>query len=194
MRAFPVCVSFRPQALCQPAARCANSGIAGQAAVVAAWDEYSVKLGNVVRSWAYFNFLQSRAAMLPVFLHVIPWYERPLVMVTYSLLRDFLITNLELTQDVADLSLNRVKKIFATLETTLADGRPYLLGQQFTLCDLLFAVNAAPMLLPAEHQGALPAFENVPEPAQKVITELRASVTGQYVLRIYREQRLLRPG
>lgn len=166
----------------------------GQAAVIAAWDEYSVKLGNVVRSWAYFNFLQSRAAMLPVFLHAIPWYEKPLVVLTYSLLRNFLITNLELTQDVADISLNRIKKIFAKAEATLADGRPYLLGQQFTLCDLLFAVNAAPMLLPAEHQGALPAFENVPPQAQQVITELRASPVGQYVLRIYREQRLLRPG
>ncbi len=151
-------------------------------------------MGGSVRAWAYFNFLQARAAMLPVFLHAIPWYEKPLVHLTYGVLRDFLLTKLELNQRVAELALLDVKKFFATIEATLADGRPYLLGQQFTMCDLLFAVNAAPMLLPAEHQGALPSFENVPAEAQKVVTELRASPTGQYVLRIYREQRLAKVG
>lgn len=167
---------------------------AHQAAVVAAWDDYSIKMGNSVRSWAYYHFLQSRAAMLPVFLHGIPWYEKPLMWLLYPVLRDFLLTQLALNQGVADLALLDVKKYFATVEATLADGRPYLLGQRFTMCDLLFAVNAAPLLLPAEHQGALPDFDNVPAGAQKVITELRASPTGQYVLRVYREQRLVQVG
>jgi glutathione S-transferase len=113
---------------------------------------------------------------------------------TYGVLRNFLLTKLELNERVAELALLDVKKFFATVEATLADGRPYLLGQQFSICDLLFAVNAAPMLLPPEHQGALPKFENIPPEAQKNITELRASPAGQYVLRVYREQRLARVG
>jgi glutathione S-transferase len=161
----------------------------GAAAGAAAWPEYSIKLGEAVRNWAYFHFLPTRNAMMPVFMRGIPMLEKPLLFLTYPLVAAVLRSQLGLSQSAADAGLAIVGQMCDALEKTLADGRPYIRGDKFTICDLLFAVNAAPMVLSDEYGGALPAFSATSSEVQRVVTEYRARPAGKYILRMYREER-----
>ena len=88
-------------------------------------------------------------------------------------------------------SLGKVRRIAEEVEGMLEDGRPYLLGDQFSVADLSFASMMAPGILPGPDVfgAVLPPVESLsPEPAA-LVRELRARPAGQFAMRMFSEER-----
>ena len=112
------------------------------------------------------------------------------------LVRRALIETLGVTPDKAARSRERVRAEFAAVDERLADGRRYLMGDRFSAADLSFAAlgSLAVLVSPAEGYGAwLPSLDEVPAEAAQLARELRATRAGDFILRMFAEERG-RPG
>ena len=69
------------------------------------------------------------------------------------------------------------------------DGRQYLLGDRVSAIDLTFAALAAPLLQPPEHHVPPSPIDVVPPQIQADIRACRATLAGEFGLRLYREHR-----
>jgi cytochrome P450 len=98
--------------------------------------------------------------------------------------------DLQLSVNKPNDYLELIKVIFNRVNDLLADGRRYLAGgDQLTLADVAFAAAAAPMILPEEFGGVVPKIQEIPDDYRKDVIELRKSAAGQFVLRVYQEDR-----
>jgi glutathione S-transferase len=79
-------------------------------------------------------------------------------------------------------------KTFETVETLLADGRTYLVGDRFSAADLTFTTLAAAMVLPAGYGVALPLLDHLPAAMVTSIQQFRETAGGKFVLRLYQER------
>ncbi len=86
-------------------------------------------------------------------------------------------------------SLGRVRQVADEVAERLADGRPYLCGDRFSVADLGFASMMAPAVIPPEYGADLPAPEELSAEAQGVIEEMRAHPAGAFTLRVFRDHR-----
>lgn len=100
------------------------------------------------------------------------------------------------------VNVESAEKSLVQIRTTMAEigeraaGRRYLVGDRFTAADLAFACMAAPILLPTTEEGygaVWPALDDCPPEFADVVREMRASVAGQFALRMFKEERR-RPG
>jgi glutathione S-transferase len=74
----------------------------------------------------------------------------------------------------------------------LADGRPFLLGDEFTAADLTFAAMSAICVLPPQYGSAVPPLDLLDEAARQWVTETREHPAGQFALRLYERRPPLR--
>jgi len=107
----------------------------------------------------------------------------------YPLFAGLLRLLLRLTAARARTALATARQVMDAVDTRIADGRRYLLGERFSLSDMAFAVAAAPVVLPESYGGPLPSLEDMPDEVKAVIDEMRARPAGQFALRIYRDHR-----
>ena len=82
-----------------------------------------------------------------------------------------------------------IKTIFKQVDDILSDGRKYLTGDKLTLADIAFASVSAPLILPDEFGGVMAEIDDTPDELRNAINELRATAAGQFVLRLYHEDR-----
>lgn len=81
---------------------------------------------------------------------------------------------------------------FERVSARLADGRPYLLGERFSAADLSFAAlgSVAMMVQPDEGYGCwLPPRTHIDPEFAALCDQLRATPAGQFVLRMFAEER-----
>ena len=78
------------------------------------------------------------------------------------------------------------------MQQRLVDGRPYLLGDEFTAADLAFAAMAAICVLPKQYGTALPPIEALDDSAQQWIAESREHPAGRFAMRIYEDRPAVR--
>jgi glutathione S-transferase len=86
-------------------------------------------------------------------------------------------------------SLDLIRTIFSSVDTRLAEGREYLLGNRLTLSDLAFSVAAAPVGLPGTTEANSAVRPNASRGAGGSQRNARARPAGAFALRIYQEQR-----
>jgi len=97
--------------------------------------------------------------------------------------------NLEST---IETNLDAMGSAITTLDKVLSDGRPYILGDEFTAADIHVCANMGNLIVPDEYQGGgkLPPLERYPPTYQRNVAEFRSTLTGQYVMRVYRQHRV----
>lgn len=159
------------------------------------WTHYNVDMGSATVTWAYYHLLPHWGIMLDPLSIGTPVYERLTVKFLYPLPAGLLWFLLKLSRAKADAALTTLRTVFAEVSQRLADGRPYLLGDRMSIADIAFAVSGAPLVLPLGYggypgaQGPLPSFDQAPPAMRSVVEEMLPTRAGQFILRMYREER-----
>ncbi len=153
---------------------------------------FTRELSDLVQKYMYARLLPVPKLARSVFNQRAPLGERLRWRLFYPFLRDQLSKDLNLSFNTAEGRLFEIKKIFAQVDALLADGRRYLGGgDKLTIADIAFASVAAPMILPVEFGGIIAQIQQVPEAYRKDIIDLRTTAAGQFLLRVYQEDRPL---
>jgi glutathione S-transferase len=153
---------------------------------------YSGRFGADTRRLAYFYLLPERE-LLEQLAHrsVGPVQARAWIALLPGI-RKALIEKLGVHPDKALRARERIRAEFAAVDERLADGRRYLAGDRFSAADLSFAAlgSLSVMVSPAEGYGAwLPSLDEVPSEAAAFARELRATRAGEFILRMFAEER-----
>lgn len=84
-----------------------------------------------------------------------------------------------------------VDEAFARVSALLSDGRKYLCGTpHMTAADITFASLAYPLVLPAEKAAVFVSWDDwLPEGFRAEVRRRRETAAGQFVLRLYEEER-----
>jgi glutathione S-transferase len=145
-------------------------------------------IGVQSRRWGYSYILTPELARAP-WTHGVPFWERWLFPLIFSKLESRVRTMMTITPTSASEAYSELLKAFAEVERTLGDGRNYLLGDQFSAADITFAALAAPLLMPPNHHVPPTPLTTLPQQMQTEVAAARATVAGQFGLRLYRENR-----
>jgi glutathione S-transferase len=118
-----------------------------------------------------------------------PASERLLFRLGYPLAKRFILRVLEVTSENVQRCQDLVAGTLDDVAARLDDGRPFLMGEQFTAADLTFAAMSAPLVLAPEYGVPLPEPAQLAPTLRDRVDEYRRHPAGQYALRIYREHR-----
>jgi glutathione S-transferase len=144
-------------------------------------------LAPAVRLWAYSYILSQDLLVQPLWCHGVPWFERLLFPVMFPWLR----SNVMQMYDINDASViaadKSIGQIFEMVGSLLADGRSYLVGDQFSAADLAFVTLAAAVVLAPEYGIKLPEIEQLPDRMAARIEQFQQMPAGNFVLRLYQE-------
>jgi glutathione S-transferase len=156
-----------------------------------------------VRVWVYSHVLRDRALTLRTWgfeERSIPRWQRALLFVATPLLAFAVRRMLGVTRARAERALERTRETFDHVDRMLADGRRFLLGESLTFADITFASLGALAVLPAEYPGGRLTGRRVrlddvrSEAWRREIERFRSRPSGQFILRLYREERAAPPG
>ena len=174
---------------CQPTQRLipADKHISDEVALD--WDRLNGTFGTAVAVFAYYHLLPHRSIMLEPFSRGAPAGEQSFLKKSYSSFAGLFRLLLRLNAQHAKESLAVIRSIFDNIDRRLKDGRPYLVGDRFTLADIALASSAAPVLLPQGFTAPLPLLEQMPPEMASLIGELRQHDTARLVARIYHKHR-----
>jgi cytochrome P450/glutathione S-transferase len=150
---------------------------------------FSRDLNDVVQKYLLSRLLPEPRLARAVFGRRAPAGDRARWMVFYPFLRGRLAALLNLPANTAAERFDQIKKVFGRAGALLGDGRRYLGGDRLTLADVAFAAAAAPMILPEECGGVCPRVQDIPDDYRKDVFALRETAAGQFVLRVYQEDR-----
>ena len=174
---------------CRPEQRLvpAEKQISGE--VARDWNRLNGTFGEAVAVFAYYHLLPHRDIMLEPFSRGMPAGEQSFLKNAYPLFAGLFRLLLRLNAQHANESLAIIRSTIDGIDRRLKGGRPYLLGDRFTLADIALASAAAPVLLPQGFTADLPPLEQMPSEVALLIGELRQHETARLVARIYREHR-----
>lgn len=163
---------------------------AGRAAEIRALEaEFDARLGPQSRLWIYQQIRGRRDLVLDYGCVGVPGWERATMRFGFPALMELVARVLGVTPANAVESEAEVRAVFDAVGERLADGRPFLCGDEFTAADLTFSALAAPVLMPPGYGVALPQPDVLPPYAAGVVRELRAHPGGAHALAMFSSQR-----
>lgn len=174
---------------CAPGLRLFPSGKSQIQQVDNDWIQFNDTLAFATARFAYYQLLPHREIMIRPLSRGAPASEQDAVATSYSIFSWLLTTLLGLSAQRAKASLDQIRTIFDAVDARLLSGEKFLVGDQLSLSDLAFAVAAAPVLLPPNYGGPIPAPEEMPNEVLMVVKEMSARPAGAFGLRIYQEYR-----
>jgi len=150
-------------------------------------DLFDEELGPHARRLAYRVLLTSGESFAPAIRASVSGFQRTLAPVLAAIVPPVIKRNLRVDEAGAARSRVRVEAVLDRVETRLADGRPYLMGDSFTAADLTFAALYAVLVSPPEQ----PVTSKLSPPASysAMCDEHRARPAGAFALRMYADQR-----
>jgi glutathione S-transferase len=162
------------------------SGAAGEEAraLEARFDD---EVGPHVRRFAYHHLLPDRAATLRAVGSRTPAGQTRAFGILYPLLSRLIRRGLRIDDAGAARSLAKLEGVTAFVESRLADGRRYLVGDTFTGADLTFAALAGVMIM---HPTYLPLPPEVlPPTLRDWVLRARERPAGQFAWRMFEAER-----
>jgi glutathione S-transferase len=153
------------------------------------WNLFNDALAWATADFAYYYLLPHRDIMIRPLSEGTPGYEQKAVERAYPVFAGLLKTLLRLSPQRTKASLDQIRSIFDGVNSRLATGARFLVGDRLTMSDLAFSVAAAPVLLPPAYGGPIPSFEEMPGEVQAVVKEMRTHPAGVFAARIYAEHR-----
>jgi glutathione S-transferase len=156
------------------------------------------RLGNDIRVWAYSRIFRRRDLTLRTWgadEPQIPGWQRALLHIASPILVFAVKRMLGVTPERGARALEKTREGFAEADLLLADGRRYLLGDTMTFADITFASLAALAILPPEYagrslRGGMLTLDDLDADWRAEVESFRQRPAGQFVLRLYREERL----
>ncbi len=161
----------------------------GQSKVYDLYELFTTTFNDSVQRYRYAELFRSKKNALTLLKKNVPFSDRLKYDFGYGGYKKKISRKLGLDNKDAVVFLVEVKKIFNQVDELLGDGRKYLVGNRFSAADLAFAAIAAPVLLPVEYGGAQTKFNEISEEFRQEIIALRATPAGQFVLKMYQEER-----
>nr|ABK27061.1 unknown [Picea sitchensis] len=154
------------------------------------WDtKFNEILGPHARRFAYFYLLYDKHSF-KIFSQGLHSRERLLTWCLMPLLKPLVYRTVGCNSPAAkDHSLDKIRCIFQEVDNVLADGRPFLCGNEFTAADLTFASLAGPVLCPVGYGTYLVPTEELPSEMSEVTLSLRETLAGKHALRMYETER-----
>lgn len=152
-------------------------------------EEFDRGIGPAVRRWLYSHLLRSREAATELLTSMGPSWERRVARGGFPVMRALIVRGLKIDAAGSARSLERMQRTFDAVEARLADGRRYLTGDRFTAADLTFAALAGVLVQPAEYGRPAPLSAGAIPAISEMIGATRARPAGQFLQRVYAEQR-----
>lgn len=149
-------------------------------------------LGDHTRRLAYFYALSDAALCKKIAKRNVPGWQSTLWRFFFPLIRRLLTRGLRVYDKRVERSKGYIEAEFQAVSEMLVDGRTYLTGDWFTAADLTFACMAVPALLITTEEGYssyLPSRDEVPHAFSEWASRLRETSAGQFVLRLFRDER-----
>jgi glutathione S-transferase len=157
--------------------------------------QFDLVLASAVRQWVYFYTLNLPKVVRSLWCAGTPWFEQLLFPVMYKPICAAITKGYKVDLDSAATSYKKISQTFSMVDSLLADGRSYLVGDQFSAADLAFATLAAPIFSPSGYSVKLPDLAQLPIEMSTKIQQFQASLAGKFGLRLYQEhQQLLNHG
>jgi len=147
------------------------------------------ELGPHVRRWAYGHLLQQYRLLKPCFTQGAPPIERLLAPVTVRLTLPLIRRVYRIDAARARESLRRARAGLDEIGRRLTPGSRYLVGNQLSAAELTLGALAAPLVFPRQYGGVLPPFDALPAAMRAEVEAVRATPAGQFVLRLYEQDR-----
>jgi glutathione S-transferase len=142
-----------------------------------------------VRRFIYFHVLPRRDQTLRLFGIDVPPREHALARVAFPLMRVVMRRFMRVHEAGMLRSRDAMRRTFDAIGERLRDGRPYLLGDDFSAADITFASFAAPVLQPPEHPKVRVDLAQLAAPLRDEIGASQEHPAGRFALRLYRERR-----
>jgi glutathione S-transferase len=151
--------------------------------------KFAVTLSYYVGQWAYAYLLPEKSICLPMLTVGVPLWEYWAARLSYPLIAKLISDGFEIKPGVQASALEQINAISLGAMETMSDGRLYLTGNSLTAIDIVFATSLAPALLPTNYSGIAQPLEALPPAMAGEIRILRETTFGQYVRRVYKQNR-----
>jgi glutathione S-transferase len=152
-------------------------------------DDYDERLGPATRLWVYHRMLDRPDLAGTPMTDGVPAWERGAWRVGNRAIGFAVSKVLTINDDTAVEAEATFRSIYADVDALLADGRPYLAGDGFSIADLTFAALSAPLIAPPQYGVRLPAVDDLPPGMADIVREHRATRAGQHALRMFATER-----
>jgi glutathione S-transferase len=145
-------------------------------------------LAPAVRQWFYFYTFNSQLIQ-PLWCQGVPWFERIFFPIVFRWMRSNVFQMYTINVESTTAAHESICKIFEMVESLLADGRTYLVGDQFSAADLTFATLAAAVVMPIGYGVKFPELNKLPSQMVANIQVFRETIAGKFVLSLYQEHK-----
>jgi len=117
--------------------------------------------GVHIRRWYYSEALVEHPSTIrPIFTRDLPLFKKMMISLAWGKIRRIMIARMDLGMTQGEESKSIVDNEVTWIDGLLADGRSYLVGNEFSRTDIAVASILAPLVLPQEH----PVYKDLQHP------------------------------
>ena len=151
--------------------------------------DFDERLGPESRLWMYNGMRGQRGLILKYGTAGVPAWERRMLPLALGAMTRLIDRVLDVSPENAEVSAKVVRETFDSVAERLSDGRPYLMGGQFSAADITFSALAAAVLVPPEYAVRLPQPDELPPRMAVFVSECRAHPAGAHAMKMFRDER-----
>lgn len=149
-------------------------------------DDLGQRLGPAARTWAYGAIRPLHADYDEAWVGRLPSAEQAALRLGRHAVDRAVRLRFRVSRAGVTRAWQEIEAVFDDVGGLLKrSGGKHLLGDRLTIADITFAALAAPVLVPPQTAGTLPALEAMPEPVQTSVERLREHPAGAYAMELW---------